>query len=145
MKNTINATIIKATIIKATMKTIKTIITIGFIVLCICLFDSMQVKAAEPAKEIESLIDMNQISDFVVNESLQLYFNDGTGYYLELETGATTDTISNEYTQYDDSYIDMNTVVGFNATEYGLMLYFSDGNGYYWELQEGKDAKTQRL
>ena len=49
MKNTIN------TIIKATMKTINTIITIGFIVLCICLFDSMQVKAAEPAKEIESL------------------------------------------------------------------------------------------
>lgn len=128
MKNTIN------TIIKATIKTIKTIITIGFIVLCICLLDSMQVKAAEPVKEIESLIDMNQISDFVVNgESLQLYFNDGTGYYWELETGATIDTISSEYTQYDDSYIDMNTVVGFNDTEYGLMLYFSDGTGYYWE------------
>lgn len=113
---------------------IKTIITIGFIVLCICLFDSMQVKAAEPTKEIESIIDMNQISDFVVNgESLQLYFNDGTGYYWELETGATTDTISNECAQYDDSYIDMSTVVGFNDTEYGLMFYFSDGNGYYWE------------
>ena len=113
---------------------IKTIITIGFIVLCICLFDSMQVKAAEPTKEIESIIDMNQISDFVVNgESLQLYFNDGTGYYWELETGAAIDTISSKYTQYDDSYIDMTTVVGFNDTEYGLMLYFSDGTGYYWE------------
>ena len=61
--------------INVTMKTIRTIITIGFILLC----------------------------------------------------------ISNEYVQYDDSYIDMNTVVGFNATEYGLMFYFSDGNGYYWE------------
>ena len=115
---------------------IKTIITIGFIVLSICLFDSMQVKAAEPIQEasLESIIDMNQISDFVVNgESLQLYFNDGTGYYWELETGATIDTISSKYTQYDDSYRDMSTVVGFNATEYGLMFYFNDGNGYYWE------------
>lgn len=129
MKRTINTTIIKTT-----MKTIKTIITIGFIVLCICLLDSMQVKAAEPVKEIESLIDMNQISDFVVNgECLQLYFNDGNGYYWELETGATIDTISNEYAQYDDSYIDMNTVTRFDITEYGLMFYFSDGNGYYWE------------
>lgn len=113
---------------------IKTIITIGFIVLCICLLDSMQVKAAEPAKEMESIIDMNQISDFVVNgESLQFYFNDDNGYYWELETGTTIDIISNEYVQYDDSYIDMSTVVGFNPTEYGLMLYFSDGTGYYWE------------
>ena len=128
MKNTINTTI------KATMKTIKTIITIGFIVLCICLFDSMQVKAVEPVKEIESLIDMNQISDFVVNgESLQLYFIDGSEYYWELEAGATIDTISNEYVQYDDNYIDMNTVVGFDTTEYGLMFYFNDGTGYYWE------------
>lgn len=130
MKNTINTTIIKAT-----MKTINTIITIGFIVLCICLFDSMQVKAAEPAKEIESLIDMNQISDFVVNgESLQLYFNDATGYYWETDTDSDSEIISNEYAQYDDSYIDMNTVVGFNDTKYGLMFYFSDGNGYYWEI-----------
>ena len=128
MKNTINTTI------KATMKTIKTIITIGFIVLCICLFDSMQVKAVEPVKEIESLIDMNQISDFVVNgESLQLYFIDGSEYYWELDAGATIDTISNEYVQYDDNYIDMNTVVGFDTTEYGLMFYFNDGTGYYWE------------
>ena len=113
---------------------IKTIITIGFIVLCICLLDSMQVKAAEPAKEMESIIDMNQISDIIVNgESLQLYFNDGTGYYWELETGTTIDIISNKYVQYDDSYIDMNTLIGFNDTEYGLMLYFSDGTGYYWE------------
>ena len=61
--------------INVTMKTIRTIITIGFILLC----------------------------------------------------------ISNEYVQYDDSYIDMNTLIGFNDTEYGLMLYFSDGTGYYWE------------
>ena len=61
--------------INVTMKTIRTIITIGFILLC----------------------------------------------------------ISNEYVQYDDSDIDMNTLIGFNNTEYGLMFYFNDGTGYYWE------------
>ena len=64
---------------KRTMKTtIKTIATIGFIVLCICLFNGIQAQAAEPTQEsnLESVIDTNQISDFVVNgESLQLYFN----------------------------------------------------------------------
>ena len=131
MKRTINTTIIKAI-----MKTIKTIITIGFIVLCICLLDSMQVKAAEPVKEIESLIDMNQISDFVVNDKcLQLYFNDGTGYYWENDTDSDNEIISNEYAQYDDSYIDMNTVTSFDVAEYGLMLYLNDGSGYYWERQ----------
>ena len=72
---------------KRTMKTtIKTIATIGFIVLCICLFNGIQAQAAEPTQEsnLESVIDTNQISDFVVNgESLQFYFNDGNGYYWE--------------------------------------------------------------
>ena len=124
------------TVVNATMKAIKTIATIGFIVLCICLFNGIQAQAAEPTQESnwESVIDTNQISDFVVNgESLQLYFHDGSGYYWEPEAGATIDTISNGYVQYDDNYIDMTTVIGFNDTEYGLMLYFSDGTGYYWE------------
>ena len=79
---------------KRTMKTtIKTIATIGFIVLCICLFNGIQAQAAEPTQEsnLESVIDTNQISDFVVNgESLQFYFNDGNGYYWEPESCATT-------------------------------------------------------
>lgn len=29
--------------------------------------------------------------------------------------------------------INMNTIVDFEATEYGLMLYTDDGCGYYWE------------
>lgn len=32
-----------------------------------------------------------------------------------------------------ENYLDMETVVDFNATETGLMLYTSDGSGYYWE------------
>ena len=33
----------------------------------------------------------------------------------------------------DDNIVDMNTIVGFSATEYGLQLYFEDGSGYFWE------------
>ena len=32
-----------------------------------------------------------------------------------------------------ENYINMETVVDFDATETGLMLYTSDGSGYYWE------------
>ena len=32
-----------------------------------------------------------------------------------------------------ENHLNMNTVVGFDATEYGVMLYTSDGNGYYIE------------
>lgn len=30
-------------------------------------------------------------------------------------------------------HLNMNTVVGFDATESGLMLYTEDGSGYYFE------------
>lgn len=32
-----------------------------------------------------------------------------------------------------ENYLDMETVVDFDATETGLMLYTQDGSGYYWE------------
>ena len=32
-----------------------------------------------------------------------------------------------------ENYLDMETVVDFNATETGLMFYTQDGSGYYWE------------
>lgn len=37
------------------------------------------------------------------------------------------------YILLDDHIVDMNTVVDFSATEYGLQLYFDDGTGYFWE------------
>ena len=80
---------------------------------------------------------MTQITDFVANESnLQLYFNDGTGYYWESDIDSDNEIISIEYAQYyDDNYIDMDTVTYFDIAEYGLMLYLNDGSGYYWERQ----------
>ena len=32
-----------------------------------------------------------------------------------------------------ENYLNMETVVDFDATETGLTLYTSDGSGYYWE------------
>jgi len=37
------------------------------------------------------------------------------------------------YIPLDDNIVDMNTIVDFSATEYGLQLYFEDGSGYFWE------------
>ena len=128
MKRTIKTTI---------TVTIKVITTLAFIMISAYLFETIKVNAAEPTPESksESIIDMNQISDFVVNgECLQLYFNDGNGYYWENDTDSDNEIISNEYMQCCDvNYVDMNTVTSFDVAEYGLMLYFSDGSGYYWE------------
>lgn len=45
----------------------------------------------------------------------------------------TREIIPDRYIPIDDSIIDMNTIVDFTATEYGLQLYFEDGSGYFWE------------
>lgn len=34
---------------------------------------------------------------------------------------------------HNDNYIDMSTIVDFDASETGLMLYDVNGEGYYWE------------
>ena len=125
-------------IIKRTITiTIRTIATVAFIMICAYLFGSIKVNAAEHAPELlsGSIIDMTQITDFVVNDgSLQLYFNDGTGYYWKNDIDSDSEIISDRYMQcYDDNYVDMNAVTSFDVTVYGLQLYLSDGSGYFWE------------
>ena len=43
------------------------------------------------------------------------------------------EVIPDGYIPLDDNIVDMNTVVDFSATEYGLQLYFEDRSGYFWE------------
>jgi len=103
-------------------KSIRTIVTVGCIMICACLFGSIQASAAEPTTE--SIIDVTQVIDFTVdNGSLQLYFNDGTGYYWEKGIDIVSGVILNEYIQYDDNYIDMRTVVDYSTTEYAACNY----------------------
>ena len=43
------------------------------------------------------------------------------------------EVVPDGYIRLDDNIVDMNIVIDFTATEYGLQLYFEDGSGYYWE------------
>lgn len=45
----------------------------------------------------------------------------------------TKEVIPDGYIPLNDNIVDMNTIVDFSATEYGLQLYFKDGSGYFWE------------
>lgn len=45
----------------------------------------------------------------------------------------TREVIPDGYIPFNDDIVDMNTIVDFTATEYGLQLYFEDGSGYFWE------------
>lgn len=119
-------------------KMVGTIATVGIIMICACLFGSMKASAAEPSPRYESLIDMTQVTDFVASDGcLMLYFNDGTGYYWEKDIDVSIDAImgteSDAYIPLDDNLVNMDAVVDFTASEYGLQLYFVDGSGYFLE------------
>lgn len=43
------------------------------------------------------------------------------------------EVIPDGYILLDNSIVDMDAVIDFSATEYGLQLYFEDGSGYFWE------------
>ena len=45
----------------------------------------------------------------------------------------TREVIPDGYIPLNDDIVDMDAVVDFSATEYGLQLYFEDGSGYFWE------------
>lgn len=115
-------------------KMIKTIATVGIIMICACLFGGIKASAAESSPQHESLIDMTQTADFVANDGcLMLYFNDGTGYYWEKGIDVDGETGSDTYIPLDDNLVNMDEVVDFIASEYGLQLYFVDGSGYFLE------------
>lgn len=68
-------------------------------------------------------------------------------YYWEKEINVSNQFITDKCILYDNdifldnivlpdsNFIDMNMVVDFVATEYGLQIYFIDGSGYWWELE----------
>lgn len=45
----------------------------------------------------------------------------------------TKEVVPDGYILLNDDIVDMNAVVDFSATEYGLQLYFEDGSGYWIE------------
>ena len=128
------------------IKTVSTIAAVCIILMCVCLLDSVQAKAAEI--EEQTVIDMNTVIDYVADDdSLQIYFIDGTEYYWEKEINVSSEFIADECMLYDNdifldnivlpdsNFVDMNMIVDFVTTEYGLQIYFIDGSGYWWELE----------
>lgn len=122
---------------KEIVKTIKTVAVILFISICTCLVNGTQVKAAELTPE--TVIDMTQVIDFVADDnSLYLFFGDGTGYYWENTIDKEEITITDEYidptlSESYNNYIDMCQVVGFVVNDGNLLIYLNDGTNYYWE------------
>ena len=49
----------------------------------------------------------------------------------EIQTVTETREVIPDGYNYD--IVDMNTIIDFSATEYGLQLYFEDGSGYFLE------------
>lgn len=53
---------------------------------------------------------------------------------IEVQTVTETkEVIPDGYIPLNDDIVDVNTVIDFSATEYGLQLYFEDGSGYFLE------------
>ncbi len=51
----------------------------------------------------------------------------------QAETVIEVKTIEKIKTVVPNNYINMENVIDFDTTDYGLQLYFNDGTGYYWE------------
>ena len=84
---------------KKSIKTIGTIATMGIMIICAYLLGTTQaeiiteVQTITEIKEVvpdgyipldDSIVNMDSVIDFSVTEhGLQLYFEDGSGYYLE--------------------------------------------------------------
>ena len=84
---------------KKTIKTISIIATIGIMLVSAYLLGTTQ---AETITEVQTITE-------------------------------TREVIPDGYIPLDDNIVNMNTIVDFTATEYGLQLYFEDGTGYYLE------------
>ena len=92
------------------IKTVSTIAAVGIILMCVCRLDSVQAKAAEI--EEQTVIDMNTVIDYVADDdSLQIYFNDGTEYYWEKEINVSSEFIADECMLYDNDIFLDNIVI----------------------------------
>lgn len=84
---------------KKSIRTIGTIITMGIMLVFAYLLGTTQ---AEIITEVQTVTEIKEI-------------------------------IPDGYIPLDDSIVNMDAVIDFSVSEYGLQLYFEDGSGYYLE------------
>lgn len=139
---------------KKTLKTIGTITAIGTIMAGAYLYGTTQAETVTVAKEVEAVKYVEvipdgyiRLSDSVPLKDIDSYFvnSDGTicfelkrlGNQLGSESNRSYEdllrSLEDKTDDFNNSYVDMQTVTGYSGTADSLQLYFEDGTGYYWE------------
>lgn len=131
---------------KKSVKTVGIIATMGIMLVCAYLLGTIRAETVIETREVipDGYIALNECIPLA---DIACYFIDNDGYpCFELKDVATQynadntrsysdimESLSNETEDFQEHYIDIRTVVGYEATGYGLQLYCEDGSGYYIE------------
>lgn len=132
---------------KKTFKAIGIIAAMGIMIACAYLLGTTQ---AETITEIQTVTETREVipldeciplSDiacyfidnddypcFVLKDVATQYNANGTQSYSDI-----MDNLTDETQNFQEYFIDMRTVVGYEVNEDGLQLYCEDGSGYYIE------------
>lgn len=137
---------------KRTIKTIGIIATIGIMLACAYQLGTTQ---AETITKIQTVTETKEVvpagyiplEECIPLEDVACCFIDGYDYIC-FEIGDIThqlddfsnrsytdimESLPNETEDFRNNFVDMRTVIGYDANENGFQLYFEDGTGYYWE------------
>lgn len=135
------------------IKTIGKISIIGTMIVCAYLLGTTRVETVIETQKVIETVEVIPDGYIALNECIPLsdvacYFIDGYDYpCFELkDVGNQLDDDNNrsytdimehlpdETEDFRNNFVDMRSVVDFDATENGLQLYFEDGTGYYIEI-----------
>lgn len=139
---------------KKTLKTLGTITAIGTIMAGTYLFGTTQAETVTVAKEIQAVKYVEVIPDGYIRLSDSIPLKDIDSYFVNsdgaicIQLKRLGNQLGNESNRsyedllmglkdktddFNNSYVDMRTVIDYSGTADGLQLYFEDGTGYYWE------------
>lgn len=92
------------------IRTIGAIAIIGIMLVCTYLLGTTQAETITEIQTVTETMEVEKIVEVVPD-----------GY------------INSDSPEFQENYIDMRTVIDFEANEDGLQLYFTDGSGYWIE------------
>lgn len=138
---------------KKSIKTIGTIAAMGIMLAGAYLLGTTRAETVIETQKVIETVEVIPDGYIALNECIPLsdvacYFIDGYDYpCFELkDVGNQLDddnnrsyadimeTLPDETEDFQNNFVDMRSVVDFDATENGLQLYFEDGTGYYIEI-----------
>lgn len=138
---------------KKSIKTIEKIATIGIMLAFAYQIGTTRAETVIETQKVIETVEVIPDGYIALNECIPLsdvacYFIDGYDYpcfelkdvgnQLDNDHNRSYEDIMNdlpdETEDFRNNFVDMRSVVDFNATENGLQLYFEDGTGYYIEI-----------